>query len=105
MAATGMLNIPSDVDPASMDDAMYRGQSMPWIDPWREAQAYEKLEQSCFESGPEIIRRRGGNPREVLEQEALWRRQLAERGIASTTDPEREAATTPAVAPDPQTET
>ena len=105
MAATGMLDIPSDVDPASMDDAMYRGQSMPWIDPWREAQAFEKLEQSCFESGPEIIRRRGGNPREVLEQEALWRRQLAERGIASTTDPEREAATTPAVAPDPQTET
>jgi len=104
MAVTGMLDIPSaEVDPATLNDAMYRGQSMPWIDPWREAQAWEKLEQSGFESGPEIIRRRGGNPRDVLEQEALWRRQLRERDVVVTTDPNNETASTPA-APDPQPE-
>jgi len=41
-------------------------------------------------SGPEIIRRRGQNPRDVLEQEANWRKQLREHDLVSDSDPANE---------------
>ena len=42
--------------------------------------------QSGFASEVEIIRRRGGNPREMLEQITEWRREAQERGLRFTSD-------------------
>jgi lambda family phage portal protein len=94
----GLLDIPADLDPQTLDDALYIGQAMPWIDPKKEAEALEKQEQAGYMSGPEIIRRRGANPREVLEQEAAWRKRLRDRGVVVTADPANEipAAAAPA---------
>jgi len=61
-----------DVVAESWDDALYIAPAMPWIDPAKEAAAWEKLEQNTYASGPEIIRRRGHDPHDVLEQQAAW---------------------------------
>ena len=44
---SGVVPTPSDVRSGSADDALYVGQSMPWIDPMKEALAWEKLVQGC----------------------------------------------------------
>lgn len=82
-----LVAIPADIDPLSLDDALFIGPSMPWIDPLKEVKGNSEGERAGYVSGPEIIRRRGGNPRDVLEQEARWRRQLQAKGLVSTSDP------------------
>jgi lambda family phage portal protein len=84
---SGQLAIPQDLDPATVTDALYIPPSMPWIDPRHEAEAWEKLEQAGHASGPEIVRRRGRNPREVRDAEIAWRKSWRERGEQITADP------------------
>ncbi len=72
LATPGLLRIPSDLDPASIGDAMYALPQMPWINPLHEAEAMAVLEEHTYMSGPEIIRRRGANPRDVLDQQSAW---------------------------------
>jgi lambda family phage portal protein len=96
--AAGLLNLPGDLDPRTLDDAMYIGQTMPWIDPLKEANANEVLERNVYKSAPEIIRARGGNPKDVLDQESKWRRQLAESGLSQIV-----ATAQPAAEPDEDT--
>jgi capsid protein len=59
---------------------------MPWIDPLKEAKANLELTQAGFASEVEIIRRRGGNPRDVLEQIAAWREKVKEKGLTLSSD-------------------
>lgn len=87
-----LVEIPADLDPTTVDAAIYVPPSMPWIDPLKEAEANVELEQAGFVSGPEIIRRRGGNPREVLEQEQSWRNAARDRKVQLSTDPANGAA-------------
>jgi lambda family phage portal protein len=68
----GLLAVPAGVRAETLDDALYLAPSMPWIDPLKEASAWEKLEANVHASGPEIIRRRGLNPRDVIEQAVAW---------------------------------
>ncbi len=84
---SGLVNVPADIDSLSLDDALFIGPSMPWIDPLKEIKGNSEGERSGYIAGPEIIRKRGGNPRDVLEQEARWRRQQKAAGIISTADP------------------
>lgn len=84
--ASGVLRIPQDVMPGTEDDCLFVGQSMPWIDPLKEANAWLALVQAGFASEVEVIRRRGGNPREVLDQVSEWRRQAAEKGLVFSSD-------------------
>lgn len=81
--ASGALVVPNDVDPDSIDDALYVAPQMPWIDPLKEANSWVVLETNGYASGPEIIRRRGQNPNDVLEQEKRWRNQLTDAGIVT----------------------
>lgn len=83
----GLVKVPADIDPLSMDDALFIGPSMPWIDPLKEIKGNSEGERAAYIAGPEIIRKRGGNPRDVLEQEARWRRQLKAAGLISSSDP------------------
>jgi capsid protein len=57
--------------------------SMPWINPYHEAQAYALLEENTYMSGPEIIRRRGADPHDVLDQQSAWLQRKREWGIAA----------------------
>lgn len=96
--AAGQLRIPAGIVPESIDDAAYVPPSMPWIDPKKEAEAWGLLEDRCYVSGPEVIRRRGGNPRDTLEQQTRWLNEKAARGVP----PAPGAAPAPAADPTAQ---
>ncbi len=70
--AAGLLKVPAGVRLETLDDAAYMPPAMPWIDPLKEAKAWGELEDRCYVSGPEVIRRRGGNPGDTLEQQSRW---------------------------------
>ena len=78
---SGKLQIPRDALPESVASALYIPQAMPWIDPQKEAVAWEVLERNHYVAGPEIIRKRGGNPRDVLKAQQSWRRSLQAYGL------------------------
>lgn len=78
---SGVVPRPSDVSPQSADDALFLAQSMPWIDPLKEVQAWEKRTQAGFASEVQAIRAAGGNPRDVLQQISEWRAQVANAGL------------------------
>lgn len=81
--ASGMLKLPPGVRAETLDDAAYMPPAMVWIDPKKEAEALGMLEDRCYVSGPEIIRRRGGNPNDTLEQQSRWTSEKTARGIPS----------------------
>lgn len=77
----GLVRVPAEVDPESLLDAIYVAPQMPWIDPKKEADAWAVLEDRAYASGPEIVRRRGQSPHDVLDQQARWLRQKQEAGL------------------------
>lgn len=83
---SGVVRIPKDVDLETVDDALFVGQSMPWIDPLKEAMAWHALVQDGFASEVEVIRRRGANPRDVQEQIAAHRAAAKEKGLVFKSD-------------------
>lgn len=87
----------------SIDDALFIGQSMPWIDPQKEADAWATLEANTYMSGPEIIRKRGGNPQSVLDQQEKWNAQKKSKGLDNPAPPAAPVAPAPA-APDQTTQ-
>ena len=78
---SGVVPIPEDLEPGTQDDALFVGQSMPWINPYHEAQAWHQLVQDGFASEVEVMRKRGVNPRDVLEQIAQYRKEAEEKGL------------------------
>lgn len=78
---SGALKAPQDVVPETIDDAIYVAPQMPWIDPKKEAEAWAAMEEKAYISGPEVIRRRGGNPMDVLDQQARWLREKESAGV------------------------
>lgn len=92
--ASGQLVLPADLDVSTVDDALFLSPQVPWIDPMKEAVAWETLERNGHASGPEIVRRRGRNPRDVIEQEAEWRQQWRDKGESlGVSAPETQATT------------
>lgn len=79
--ASGALKVPPGIKPETLASATYMPPAMPWIDPRKEADAWATLEDRCYASGPEIIRKRGGNPLDVLEQQGRWLREKAAEGV------------------------
>lgn len=98
---SGVLRIPSDVMPGTEADCLFLGQSMPWIDPLKEANSWLLLCQAGFASEVEVIRRRGGSPRDLLNQVAQWRTETADRGVSFTSNPTTPAAGAPQMPPAP----
>lgn len=83
---SGVVRIPRDVVAGSADDALFIGQSMPWIDPLKEAKSWNQLVLDGFASEVEVMRKRGANPRDVLEQIDDWRKKVAEKGLLFTSN-------------------
>jgi len=79
---SGAVPMPRDLKPGSETDALYTAQAMPWIDPLKEANAWATLVENGFASEVEAIRRRGGNPKDVLEQIADFRKKADELGVS-----------------------
>ena len=85
-ALSGVVPIPADVAPGTEDDAMYVGQQLPWIDPLKEANAWVKLVQAGFASEVEVMRKRGVNPADVLNQIERFRKEAADKGVKFNSD-------------------
>lgn len=83
---SGVVPMPPDLKPGTQDDCLFIGQSMPWIDPAKETAAWLAQVQAGFASEVEVIRRRGANPRDILEQVATWREQTRARGVVFNSD-------------------
>lgn len=83
---SGAVPTPADVVPHTADDALYVAQSMPWIDPLKEALAWKTLVRAGFGSEIEVMRRRGVNPRDVLEQIIAYRKRTAEANLVFDSD-------------------
>ena len=78
---SGVVRIPNDVVREEADDALWVAQQMPWIDPLKEAMGYKMMVRAGFASEYDVIRRRGANPRDVLEQITAHRRETDANGL------------------------
>lgn len=83
---SGVVRKPADLEEFSEDDALFVGQSMPWINPIHEASAWHSLVRDGFASEVEVIRKRGGNPRDVMEQIAAFRKETREKELIFGSD-------------------
>lgn len=79
--ASQVVQVPGDVDIDTLFDADYLTPSMPWIDPKKEFEGFAGLIGQNLTSPQKIIRQRGDNPSDVLDQIQKWNRELERRGI------------------------
>lgn len=100
---SGVVPRPRDVPQVLADDALFIGQSMPWIDPIKEANAWKELVRAGFASEVEVMRKRGVNPRDVLAQVAQFRKEARDAGLVFSSDAANDSAGS-APAPDPAPE-
>lgn len=83
---SGVARMPPDLKPGSWNDALYIAQAMPWIDPLKEASAYLMLVKAGFASEVEVLRKRGVNPQDLLEQVRTWRQKVSDAGLVFDSD-------------------
>lgn len=77
----GQIRLPAGMERRHLANAMFVGPQMPWIDPLKEVLSLEVMEERGWISGDEIIRRRGGNPEQTLQQAERWRDRAREAGF------------------------
>ena len=83
---SGVVPMPKGMTIDQANDCLFVGQNMPWIDPLKEAAAWNSLVRDGFASEVEVIRKRGQNPRDVIEKIAQFREQAAAKGLIFTSD-------------------
>jgi lambda family phage portal protein len=91
---SGVIRTPKDVMEGTADDALYIAQAMPWIDPYKEAQAWVMLARAGFASEIEVLRKRGVNPRDLVEQVDAWRKETTRRELVFTSNAANAATAT-----------
>lgn len=99
---SGVARMPADLKTGTHDDVLYIAQAMPWIDPAKEALAWETLIKMGLASEVEAIRRRGMKPDQVLAQIAEFRKKAAAEGVTLTTEAAAAAAAKSLAANDDQ---
>ncbi len=101
--AANLVRIPRGLDLDTLFDAVYIAPQMPWIDPLKEAESWALLEDRAYASGPEIVRKRGGSPYDVLDQQARWLEDKRESGVPPAGAPQQ--PTDPEDPPEPNART
>lgn len=84
--ASGVVRVPSDVDPSTILAAVYQGPVMPWINPVHEANAWELLVKGGFSDEAEVARARGRNPQELKKSRAAEIKLNQELGLIFSSD-------------------
>ena len=84
--ASGLLQLPRDIDPYTIFDAEYYGPPMPWIAPVHEAEAELINVRAGFKSLTQVVRERSGNPWQTLDQIKEERRYTGENKIVLDSD-------------------
>jgi lambda family phage portal protein len=83
---SGVVPMPKGMSIDEANDCLFVGQNMPWIDPLKEAAAWNSLVRDGFASEVEVIRKRGQNPRDVIEQIAEFRKKAKEKELVFSSD-------------------
>lgn len=89
---SGRVQLPSTIDRDRIFDVDYRTPAMPWIDPKKEAEGHEANLRMRITSPQKIIRSRGDNPDDILDQIESWQTKLRERNIQVEPEPATERA-------------
>nr|BDD48065.1 phage portal protein [Pseudomonadaceae bacterium] len=76
-----VIDVPNDVDPNRLYEADFLAPQMPWIDPYKEAAANEKLLKQKVVSPQQVIRARGQSPQHVLDQWEQWQEEMTRRKL------------------------
>lgn len=84
--SSGEIEVPLDVDRDSLFSAVYQGPVMPWIDPRKEADAWEILVQAGFADEAEVCRARGRNPQELKKSRESEINANREKGLVFSSD-------------------
>jgi capsid protein len=66
--AAGLIEVPADIDPDTIFNAVYLCPVMPWIDPEKESKANERNIKMGIETEAAVVRSKGKNPQEVKRQ-------------------------------------
>lgn len=91
---SGVVAIPPDLDTLSVDNAEFQIPILPWVDPLKEAQAQQNMLSNYLSSPQQLIRQRGGNPIEVLNQWQKWNSELDARGLPRGREPAADTSRT-----------
>lgn len=81
LAIRGTVRVPTNIDRLTLDDASFQSPVIPWIDPQKAANAQAAMLENHLTSPQQLIRERGLNPIEVLNQIQNWNEMLSQRGI------------------------
>lgn len=65
---TGLIRPEAGFDPLTIRRVDFRAPALPWIDPQKEAKAFQTLVDANLESRAEIMRMRGRDPAKVMEE-------------------------------------
>ncbi|MDP8051046.1 phage portal protein [Pasteurella atlantica] len=84
--ASGEIEVPIDVDEASLYNAVYSGPVMPWIDPVKEANAWAVRIRGGLATESQAIRASGYNPAEVKRRRIVEVKENKENGLKFDTD-------------------
>lgn len=87
------IEIPPDVDPATIYDAIYMAPVMPWIDPVKESEAWKTQIRGGAATEAGWIRARGMSPRQVKQQRMREIEFNRQNGLVFDTDPANETGT------------
>lgn len=84
----GLLkNVPRGISFANLAHAQFIPPTMPWIDPVKEAQGLQMMEDRCYMSGSEIVRRSGRQPADVIRAQAKWQTDLKDASVVTQDAP------------------
>ena len=89
---SGVVPMPTDLKPGTWNDVLLVAPSMPWIDPLKEMTAWVMAVQAGFASEYEVLRKRGVNPHDLLEQVTQFRKKARERELVFSSDAANKSA-------------
>lgn len=81
------IEIPPDINPETLYDAVYMAPVMPWIDPGKESAAWKTQIRGGTATEAEWIRARGRSPRQVKSQRIRELEFNKKHGLVFDTDP------------------
>lgn len=92
--ASGLLEVPADIEISTLYNAMYIAPVMPWIDPDKESKAHERNVKAGFDTEANVIRSRGKSPQDTKQQRAQEVKENKEKDLVFSSDARHEVQTT-----------
>ena len=83
---TGAITLPKELNKSTLNNAVYLGPVMPWINPVHEANAWETLVKAGFADEAEVARGRGRDPQELKSSRIAEIKRNRDEGLVFSSD-------------------